>query len=59
MSTEEERPSKVAQTRASRNTRRLVDIPVLRRHGSEDKEFKVEQLVKMRDVRDGAALPLP
>lgn len=53
-----ERPSKTAGTRASSDTHRLEDISVPCRQGSEDEEVEEKHLVKARDVRDKATLPL-
>lgn len=58
VSTNGERPSKAAWTLASSDTRRLEDIPVPRRQGSEDKTVEVELLAKARNVKGDAVLSL-
>lgn len=58
VSTEGECTSKAARRGAPSDTCRLKDILVPRQQDTEDKEVEVEQLVKARDVMDGAAFPL-
>lgn len=53
-----ERPSKVARSGALRDTRRLKVIPAPCRQGSEDKEINAEHLARAWDVREGADLLL-
>lgn len=53
-----ERPSKAARTDAPSDTRRLENIPVLRLQGIGNEEVEMEQLVKVREVRDGVVIPL-
>lgn len=58
VSTNGDQTQKTVRTRASSNTHRLEDIPVLRRRIGEDKEAGLDYIMQARDVNDGVALPL-
>lgn len=56
VSTHGERTSIAAQIRSPSDIRRLEDIFVPRRQFMEDEEVGADQLVRVRDVKDGAVL---
>lgn len=58
VSTDVEHLSKAARTDAPSDTRRLEAILVPRRQSSEDEAVEVELLMRARDVRGSADLPL-
>lgn len=58
VSSEGERPSKGAGIGASGNICRLENISFSRRQDIEDEEVDVDQLMRARDVKDGAVLLL-
>lgn len=58
MSTDRGRQLNVARTSALRDRRRKEVVSVLRPQGMENKESKVEHLVKARKVKNGAVFSL-
>lgn len=55
---DEDRLQKEAQTKISSDTHCPKKIPFLRRQSGEGKEAEVDHIARVRDVKEGVALPL-